>query len=872
MRSDDCIGVVKVMRKRKIYSILCACFLISLLMAGFPDVRAVNDPPVAVALPELQMVSLGDPAFFNGENSYDPDGSIRFLPNVQVESERNSHYPRVAIGPTGMIHVVWFRNPDIYYSESNDGGETFGSPVAVNDDVAPTGVWSAVAVDLSGNVHVVWSDSRNEESCGDPPERWYDIYYDMKPSGGTFGTDIRVNSDPYCEDYQGDSEITTDGAGNAHVVWSTKEGSSDDVYYAKKPAGGSFQTEMIINDVTLGLQAFPRISSDGGGNLHVVWIDGRNNPSCTRHGSPPCDVYYAKSIDNGNSFVTPNLLVNKDSVGGFIDLPDVAADSSGNPHVVWEEVRATYTHIYYSKSTDGGASFPPTSVEVTTGLISFQRFAFIDTDSGDNPMVVWNSFAGTVEVRFTRSKDGGQTFEDSQLVNGGGTICLHPHMAIEDRTNVHVVWEDNRVKTGEVWYGKGTPTLSFDWDFGDGSPHSDEPSPQHIYANCVRYEATLTVTDGLDASAQDTAIVIVVCPILESSIYGYKWDDINANGLWEATSGGGYDEPAVSLYPFSLYYYSPIELDWIFVRMTLTDAQGRFDFDPLPAGLYVVVEEPKIDWVPTGCLPWDGVCQDFNGNPSIQHARINLPASTDAFIASFGNHYLGGPEEPSYVVSVGVGGSDTYQVQHNEEFDVTVEITNSGDLESHLKYLRFQAAIEDKFVVLFAEPATHPASYDVYLHTGELKWSGDVVGVLTQELHAGLGGGMYDMMSWSLPPGVVLEGELPTGEKGLVVFRFTLVAIGYPPSTTKVQFFLESTEDHHPVTAPTLPQITDKANIWTNYTSGTWYPAHNSFDPFDMAYASSHRWQSNCWQKNKWIEKITTHGYAHIDISVEIVP
>ena len=50
-------------------------------------------------------------------------------------------------------------------------------------------------------------------------------------------------------------------------------------------------------------------------------------------------------------------------------------------------------------------------------------------------------------------------------------------------------------------------SISFDWDFGDGSPHSIDPNPTHTYPARGRYTAVLTVTDSSGRSAgQQTTI------------------------------------------------------------------------------------------------------------------------------------------------------------------------------------------------------------------------------------------------------------------------------------------------------------------------------------------------------------------------------
>jgi PKD repeat protein len=52
-------------------------------------------------------------------------------------------------------------------------------------------------------------------------------------------------------------------------------------------------------------------------------------------------------------------------------------------------------------------------------------------------------------------------------------------------------------------------SIRFEWDFGDGSPHSIDPNPQHTYTTAGRYTAVLTVTDSSGKSnAQSTVITV----------------------------------------------------------------------------------------------------------------------------------------------------------------------------------------------------------------------------------------------------------------------------------------------------------------------------------------------------------------------------
>ncbi|MDQ4054050.1 MAG: ThuA domain-containing protein, partial [Actinomycetota bacterium] len=51
--------------------------------------------------------------------------------------------------------------------------------------------------------------------------------------------------------------------------------------------------------------------------------------------------------------------------------------------------------------------------------------------------------------------------------------------------------------------------ITYEWDFGDGSPVSTEPNPTHTYTGVGTYRATLTVTDATDRSGTDDVTIVV---------------------------------------------------------------------------------------------------------------------------------------------------------------------------------------------------------------------------------------------------------------------------------------------------------------------------------------------------------------------------
>ena len=55
----------------------------------------------------------------------------------------------------------------------------------------------------------------------------------------------------------------------------------------------------------------------------------------------------------------------------------------------------------------------------------------------------------------------------------------------------------------------GGGVMSWEWDFGDGTPTASEMSPSHSYASSGEYTITLTVADEEGLSSQDTAIATI---------------------------------------------------------------------------------------------------------------------------------------------------------------------------------------------------------------------------------------------------------------------------------------------------------------------------------------------------------------------------
>jgi hypothetical protein len=70
-------------------------------------------------------------------------------------------------------------------------------------------------------------------------------------------------------------DLAVGPGGSLYAIWSQDSPSGLDIYYAFRPAGGSWTAPVMVNDVTAGTQTAPRIAVDPDGNAYAVWMDRR---------------------------------------------------------------------------------------------------------------------------------------------------------------------------------------------------------------------------------------------------------------------------------------------------------------------------------------------------------------------------------------------------------------------------------------------------------------------------------------------------------------------------------------------------------------------------------------------------------------------
>src|SRR4029077_1896368 len=110
-------------------------------------------------------------------------------------------------------------------------------------------------------------------------------------------------------------------------VWYTAP--NGNIYLSYSTDGGATFSNTKITNYSGGpcpcpSPAAPQIAIDSGGNINVAWGD---------NSSGPLDIFFSRSSDGGATFPTPQNLAN---MGGLADL-QIATGLNGSINIVWQD-------------------------------------------------------------------------------------------------------------------------------------------------------------------------------------------------------------------------------------------------------------------------------------------------------------------------------------------------------------------------------------------------------------------------------------------------------------------------------------------------------------------------------------------------------
>jgi hypothetical protein len=230
----------------------------------------------------------------------------------------------------------------------------------------------------------------------------------------------------------------------AYVYINTADTSYNIFVKTKKATGTTFENKVDLTPANITFSQFTSIDVDAKGVVHVLFAGATAEDEVA-------SLYHCKSTDGGTTFSAPVSISpfflscfppGSDSTCSITGIdpnrvypcPHLRVDKSigqntGNLYVVWtangvNELKTTGTDIFFSKSTDGGATWTPARILNNDKIANVDQFfpSLAVNDQGTLVITWYDRREDAADNKMTKyymtvSKDGGNSFESDFAVS-----------------------------------------------------------------------------------------------------------------------------------------------------------------------------------------------------------------------------------------------------------------------------------------------------------------------------------------------------------------------------------------------------------------------------------------------------------------------
>lgn len=362
----------------------------------------------------------------------------------------------------------------------NEFPVTFGDEERISFTSGQSFIWPkhALAVDSSGDPHVVWSDNDP-----DPLSHLFKVFYSKRNIFGAWQSPTVVGSVDVDVIY---ATICIDDDDVVHIVWEDQRAGqlATDIYYANSDSG--FSTEDKLTDADPQVRyAFPRCAVDDG-IIHLVWHDNRNDP-----GGADYDVYYM-TYDPATGTTGDELVVEAQS-GVFEGYPAIDIDAEGDPHVAYQQDNGTM-QIFHKEKPYG--TFGP--AHMVANDVAYQPSIHCG-NSPDEVFVTYFDYTdgSYCDVYVAISSNGGTNFNDTKVSTSDIEYQIHPDIAQGWNGDLYVIWaEEGYIDVDGI---PGPDDIN-----NDGVINQDDAVPHRTYFRQrigTSWEPIITLVSGGNSSA-----------------------------------------------------------------------------------------------------------------------------------------------------------------------------------------------------------------------------------------------------------------------------------------------------------------------------------------------------------------------------------
>lgn len=335
-------------------------------------------------------------------------GTIRFGKTVQVNDPDSAHtkqdHPAVVIDNNLRVFVAWQDDRDqdgkyeIYFSYSSDTGKTFSQDLNISNSPNINDKYPVMAV-FGDSIYVIWQGTQNGTS--------WKVYYTYSHDGGRSfapadtlpGVTVRnsttssVNDGPQ-PDIAG---VITNDTLFLYVIWVDDGTGVLRIKLARSVNEGPFQDLGIVDNNPGRVNRDLSIAVDDKGNLLIAYRYGTGGTNQDPH---PW-IAFNKSTDRGETFNYLHIVLDDTiSQNFYTGNPQITYAAEDSTIIItWEDCRRhggnTNPDIFFTRSKDGGITFDSVNLRVNwvedTSLMYDNYRAQIAMSPDGKMAVVWHS-------------------------------------------------------------------------------------------------------------------------------------------------------------------------------------------------------------------------------------------------------------------------------------------------------------------------------------------------------------------------------------------------------------------------------------------------------------------------------------------------
>lgn len=421
-----------------------------------------------------------------------------------LSSSRN---PDMAIDDDNSIHIVWqdlrMGNREIYYVKLSERGAKLINDMRLTND-SSSSIEPKILLGTGGNlIHIIWSDNGTGS---------WEIYH-MSFSYGNKTIEIVTGkkqiSDPDAFDSRCPDAVLN-GNGKIRIAWQDRRDGNWEIYYCVIDGKGS----VVVSDmrITADLYDSTRCSLDvdSEANTHIAYHEFRN---ATGNLDTNYGVHYIKLNETGVVVMDSRRL----SIASAMTVPELCIDSEDFVHVVFDDTRynvGNASDVIYTMLDSNGTTLidDVTITPVSEASEVDSREPVIAIDSHNNLHIIWmDDRDGFYGIYYTMldpdnySAVNPYTLEQQitlvgdMRLTGSVSGSQSPVIGIDAKSNLHLVWQDERSGSWELFYTRTEkPDLVIKGDSLDITP------PDPVGGDHVQCSATVRDTQG--AGAITTAV------------------------------------------------------------------------------------------------------------------------------------------------------------------------------------------------------------------------------------------------------------------------------------------------------------------------------------------------------------------------------